>query len=103
MSLADDERMRDIDVGRLQPSSAVRASVSTDGLILLDINGGVLLASNSIGARIWRLVEAHKTVAEIATQLIADYDVHATLVERDVAAFVTALADRGLITVGGSC
>jgi hypothetical protein len=95
--------MREIDDGRLHPSPSVRASVSADGLVLLDISGGVLLASNLVGARIWRLVEQRQTVAEITSRLTADYDVHAADVQRDVAAFVAALAERGLVTVERRC
>jgi hypothetical protein len=103
MSLADAERMLDIDSARLRPSPAVRASISSDGLVLLDIRGGILLASNPIGACIWRLVEQQQTVAEIVSQLVAHYHVQATLVERDVAAFLNALAQRGLVTLERQC
>ncbi|HLG56581.1 MAG TPA: PqqD family protein [Vicinamibacterales bacterium] len=103
MSLAHDEDMREIDSGRIEPSPLARASVSPDGLILLDVRGGVLLASNSIGARIWQLIEQQHTVAEIARQLVADYDVPAARAEHDVTTFVAALADRGLISVERPC
>src|SRR5207247_3060676 len=39
---------------RFRASPAVRASVSTDGLVLLDVEGGLVLASNPVGARIWQ-------------------------------------------------
>jgi coenzyme PQQ synthesis protein D (PqqD) len=103
MPLADAVGMRDIDNDRLHPSPTVRAAVSADGLVLLDIRGGVLLASNLVGARIWRLVEQRQTVGDITSQLTADYGVHAADVQRDVAAFVAALADRGLVTVERRC
>lgn len=91
--------MREVDTGRIGPSPAVRASVSPDGLVLLDIRGGVLLASNPIGAHIWQLIEQRHTVAEIASQLVVDYDVSAARAKHDVIAFVTGLVECGLVTV----
>jgi hypothetical protein len=48
---------------RLSPN--VRASISADGLVLLDVQGGLVLASNPIGARICELIEQQGTSAAI--------------------------------------
>jgi len=82
---------------RLRPSPAVRASISGDGLVLLDLEGGLVLSSNSIGARIWQLIEQARTTPEIARQLVEDYDVPLDRARRDVLAFVAALMTRGLV------
>lgn len=83
---------------RLRPSTAVRASVSSDGLVLLDIDGGVVLASNAIGARIWQLIEHQHTAQEIAGRLVEDYGIPVERAQRDVVAFLAALLGRGLVT-----
>jgi hypothetical protein len=82
---------------RLRPSLAVRASISSDGLILLDVDGGVVLSSNAVGARIWQLIEQQRTADEIARQLVDDYAVLAERALRDVHAFVADLKARGLV------
>lgn len=82
---------------RLHPSPAVRASISVDGLVLLDMDGGLVLSSNVVGARIWELIEQQRTACEIARQLAADYDVPDDRAHRDVAAFIDALVARGLV------
>lgn len=82
---------------RLRLSPAVRASVSPDGLILLDVQGGLLLASNLIGAQVWQLLEAQHTRADIVGRLAADYHVPIERAERDVSAFIADLAARGLV------
>lgn len=82
---------------RLRPSPAVRASVSGDGLILLDVDGGVILSSNAVGARIWELIEQQRTAGEIAQQLVDDYAVPAERARRDVDTFVADLMARGLV------
>ena len=81
-------------------ADAVRASISTDGLVLLDVHGGVVLASNAIGARIWQLIESRLDSAEIASRLALEYDVPVDRALRDVAGFLAALEARGLVIAG---
>ena len=81
----------------LRTSSAVRATVSDDGLLLLDVDGGLVLSSNQIGARIWQLIEQQRTGVEIAHQIADDYDISAARAGTDVDAFVSALIARGLV------
>ncbi len=88
---------------RVRVSQAVRASISGDGLVLLDVQGGLVLASNPVGARIWQLVEQEFTRLEIARQMARDYNVPVERAHRDVVAFVAALAARGLVTEEPAC
>ena len=84
---------------RFQIADAVRASISSDGLVILDVHGGVVLASNAIGARIWQLIELRLDGVEIAGRLALEYDVPAERAHEDVAAFLAALEARGLVTM----
>jgi hypothetical protein len=88
---------------RFRASPAVRASISADGLVLLDVNGGVVLASNPIGAQIWRLIEQRRTSVEIARQLAVDYGIPLERAHDDVGTFIGALAARGLVIEEPSC
>jgi hypothetical protein len=88
---------------RFRASPAVRASISTDGLVLLDVHGGVVLASNPIGAQIWRLIEQRRTSVEIARQLVVDYGIPLERAHDDVGTFIGALAARGLVIEEPSC
>jgi coenzyme PQQ synthesis protein D (PqqD) len=83
---------------QLRPSPAVRASLSEDGLVLLDIDGGFVLTSNQVGARIWQLVDERRTLPDIARQVSADYGVPLDRAQQDVENFVAALLARGLVT-----
>ena len=89
ISLMDHERFR--------PSPGARASISGDGLILLDVDEGLVLTSNVVGARIWQLIEQDRTTTEIVRQIVDDYDVPIDRARRDVAMFVAALMSRGLV------
>lgn len=86
-----------MDHERLHPSPAVRASTSGDGLVLLDVDGGLVLASNAVGARIWQLIEGGRSLGEIGQTLADDYTVPLERAQRDVAAFVADLKARGLV------
>ena len=82
---------------RFRPAATVKASISGDGLVLLDVSGGLVLSSNVVGARIWQLLEQRHPRADIARQLADEYDIPRDRAERDVAAFVAALIARGLV------
>ena len=49
VTLRHDMRSARMESHRFRTSSAVRASVSADGLVLLDVHDGLLLASNPVG------------------------------------------------------
>jgi len=85
------------DDDRFQPAPDVKASVSGDGLVLLDVSGGLVLSSNAIGARIWQLLEARHPRGEIARHLADEYAIPVDRAERDVAGFIAALLARGLV------
>jgi hypothetical protein len=84
-------------------SETVRASISADGLVLLDVQGGLVLSANSIGARIWELIQQQVGCVEIASRLARDYDVPLERAHRDVVAFVAALEARGLVKPEPPC
>jgi hypothetical protein len=82
---------------RYRAAADVRASVSGDGLVLLDVKGGQMFGSNTVGARIWQLLESRRTSGEIARQLASDYGIPLDVAERDVRSFVADLVTRGLL------
>ena len=88
---------------RFRTSPAARASVSADGLVIFDVEGGLVLASSPIGARIWELIEQQRTSREIARQLALDYDIPIERAHGDVDAFIDALAMRGLVIEDPPC
>lgn len=75
----------------------MKASISGDGLVLLDVRGGLVLSSNVVGARIWQLLEQRHPRADIARRLADEYAIPLDRAERDVAGFVAALVARGLV------
>lgn len=92
-----------MNAGRFRASTALRASISTDGLVLLDVNGGLVLASNPVGARIWELLAQGCDSDEIARRIAAEYDVSIERAGADLAGFVSGLLARGLLTEEPPC
>ena len=78
-------------------STEVRASVTDEGVILLDIATGQIFSANAIGARIWSGLESGLSIAAIVDGIAADTGADRALVDRDAAAFVDALRARDLI------
>ncbi len=92
-----------MDGTRVRPSLVVKASASEDGLILLDVDGGLVLASNAVGARIWQLIEQQRTQDDIARQLAEEFAIGVDRASQDVRAFVADLVDRGLVISEERC
>ena len=82
---------------RFRRSEDVRASFSEDGLVLLDLTGGLVLASNVVGGRIWALLEHEPTAFDLARQLADEFGAPYDRVCSDVANFLDALRQRGLL------
>jgi hypothetical protein len=92
-----------MDTDRFRVSHTVRASTSADGLVLLDVHAGLVLAANPVGARIWQLLEQQRSCQEIARRLAHDHGIPIDRAHRDVVAFVAALEARGLVTGEPRC
>lgn len=80
-----------------RPSTHVRASFSDDGLVLLDVDRGVVLSANVVGARIWQLIEMRHTSTDIADRIASAYGVPSQRAAADVSAFIAALVARDLV------
>jgi hypothetical protein len=81
----------------MKPAPNVRANVTTDGVILLDIDSGSIFSANAIGARIWeRLLDGQSELA-IVDALAEEFQTPRTVIERDVHEFVDSLRTRALI------
>lgn len=67
--------------------------------VLLSVESGNYFGMDSIGSRIWGLIEEPRPVSRLCQALIEEYDVEPSQCERDVIAYLTQLAKEGLIRV----
>jgi len=65
--------------------------------VLLATESGKYFGLNEVGTRLWSLLHLHGDVEAVCLALLAEYDVPEARLREDVAQFVGALADRGLV------
>lgn len=66
--------------------------------VLLDLDKGTYFGLNSVGGRIWTLVEEEpRTLAEVRNALQSEFDVSEEDVQRDVLDLANQLHEHGLL------
>jgi hypothetical protein len=81
---------------------AVKQQVSSeldDEAVILHLKAGVYYGLDSVGARIWALIQEPKTVEQIKDTILREYDVEPDQCERDVLALLDELAAEDLIEI----
>ena len=66
-------------------------------MVLLDLQRGVYYGLDAVGARVWELLSQEVPPADIAERIAGEYDVERATVERDIAALLEQLLEKGLI------
>lgn len=67
-----------------------------DECIIVDPVGSQATVLNSLGARIWSLIDGKRTVSDIIDGVVAEYDVTRVVAESDAREFFESLLDRKL-------
>ena len=67
--------------------------------VLLNLESGTYFGLDSVGTRIWQLIEQHGRLASVHDELVREFDVDADAASRDLLDLVGQLADRGLVEV----
>ena len=81
----------------MHASTHVRATISEDGVVFMDVRAGLILSANSTGARVWQGLLAGETPDSIAEALSTAYATDLVGVRADVDCFVQALLDKGIL------
>ena len=67
--------------------------------VILNLQDGVYYGLNTVGARIWNLLEQPTSVEQIHNVLLDEYDIDPDTCVRQVAAILSELAEHGLLEV----
>ena len=70
-----------------------------DEVVILALKPGVYYGLESVGARIWRLIQQPRTIGEIQEIVIEEYDVDPGRFGQDLMALLRELEAAGLINV----
>lgn len=82
----------------MKPAEHIRANVTNDGLVVLDIDKGQIFSANVIAARIWQgIVVENKPKQEIVDSIVKDWGSTAETVSKDLDAFVEKLKAQELV------
>lgn len=81
---------------------AAEGQVSNDlggEVAILDLKAGMYYGLDSVGARVWDLIQEPRTVKEIRDTLTSEYEVDPYRCERDLITLLQKLVDEGLAEV----
>ena len=82
----------------MKPNEHVRANVTDDNLIVLDLVKGQIFTANTVGSRIWRGLFVDNQPREQVVETIAtEWGAKPEIVARDVEKFVVQLKQQGLV------
>lgn len=68
-------------------------------VVILGLRDSVYYGLSDVGVRIWQLVQAPRTLAEITAVLAAEYEVTAETAAADLEALLADLSSRGLVAI----
>lgn len=89
----------------LETDKTIRRSIDTitspmdDELVMMRMENNAYYGLNSVGRKIWELLEEEQTLASLCGQLMEKYDVDHAVCQRDVSALIEQLEKSGLVTV----
>ena len=83
----------------LRPSQDVVFRRLEDEGVLVHLGTNQIYALNRTGARFWELLEAGHGRAEIARELLREFDVSEPELEQEIGTLLASLVSEGLVTV----
>lgn len=83
-------------------STSVVARVVAGETLIVPVRAKVgdlasIYSFNATGTLIWKLLESPRTVADLTSAVVAEYDVEPAQAERDVCGFVDEMRNIGLV------
>jgi len=81
---------------------AVETQISSDlgdETIILELKAGIYYGLDSIGARIWKLIQEPRSLSSLRDALLAEYDVDRERCERDLLALLRAFETNHLVKI----
>jgi len=66
-------------------------------MVLLNLESGVYYGLDAVGARAWTLLGEAKTLADVCSILVDEYDVASDVLTSDLLALVNELCDKQLL------
>ena len=68
-------------------------------IVILGLRDSVYYGLSDVGARVWDLLQTRRTIAELVSIVVAEYEVSADRAAQDVSALLGDLQARGLVAI----
>lgn len=68
-----------------------------DEVVMVNVEQGNYYSLNRVGSSIWELLETPKSVEEICSELMNEYEINEYDCKKEVESFVEALLNKGVI------
>jgi hypothetical protein len=75
----------------------VKASLHSEGVVLIDIRRGTVFSANRVGAMIWNAAAERWTLPRTAESISREFHIPLQAAQDDATEFVTQLAKQGLL------
>ena len=85
---------------RIKVSDEVLFQELQDESVLLDLKSGVYFGLDAVGTRIWQLFAEHERLSDVASAIVAEFDVAEDRCTTDLLVLVADLERKGLVTLG---
>ena len=88
-----------IDSKFLIPPQVIARKIG-DETVILALESGTYFGLDPVGARMWHLMEAGKSLAQVCDTMIEEYEVERDVLQRDLLSLVGELVEKKLVDVG---
>jgi Coenzyme PQQ synthesis protein D (PqqD) len=89
----------DLDTVVVASSDQVSGELQEGDLAILNLKDGIYYGLNSVGSRIWALLQTPISVLQVRDTLLAEYEVDADVCTRELIALLNNLSSKELIKV----
>lgn len=84
---------------KIRRSENTIASEMEDELVMMSMENNAYYGLNSVGRKVWELLESEQTLTSLCDELMKKYDVDSETCHKDVSALIAQLEKAGLVTV----
>jgi hypothetical protein len=70
-----------------------------DETVILGLKDGLYYGLDPIGTRVWNLIQQPRTLEEIRSILLEEYDVEPDVCTEDLTSLISELAQKGLVEI----
>src|ERR1035438_8052272 len=75
----------------------VKASLHSEGVVLIDVRRGTVFSANRAGAMVWNAAAERWPLDRVAESISSEFHISAPAARHDAAEFVAQLAKEGLL------